>query len=411
MSRFAAAAGHRRNRALGAAAAACALGFAAALAAVTPATAGTHPLSTPRWSISDMVTPTGSSSTFDFSVSCSASQACTAGADELTSGAQYLTVAERWDGHWALQKTPDVAGSTGDEDTVTGVSCPAGSDCVLVGTYETTTDDDIGGLVERWNGSDWTVEDGPAPAGAEDVDLNGVTCSSAGDCTAVGEYNPTSGGQIALAARSDGSGWQVQTVKDPKGSDVAQLHGVSCPAAKVCTAVGTYAKAGGGNYSVAYRWNGSTWKLEKTPNPRHSNDIVLWSVSCASAKACMAVGSDEVTTGTLMFTERWNGSSWALQKVPAPSGSKGSTLVSVDCVSARDCVAVGQNDNRSDAVVPLIERWNGKSWKVAAAPEPAHVTVAYLDGVSCVSASTCVAVGTEDTGEVDYHPFAEIERK
>jgi hypothetical protein len=298
-----------------------------------------------------------------------------------------------------------VPGLFGDSDTVAGVSCGTTAACVLVGTYVTASNDAVA-LVERWDGGGWKVEDGPAPAGTDAVYLNDVACTRPGACTAVGEYNLGSGAQLPLAARSDGAGWQVQDARDPAGSNLAQLHGVSCPAAKACMAVGTYRK-GTGYYSVAYQWAGGSWKDEKPPNPPDSDDITLWSVSCASSADCFAVGSDQVKTGTMAFAERWNGRNWALEKVPAPRGSIGGSLASVDCVSVKDCVAVGEYYGRSAPEFPLIEHWNGRTWAVVPAPDPPHVTTSYLDGVSC-AAATCVATGTYLAGA--WHPFSEIER-
>jgi hypothetical protein len=373
------------------------------------ALAGPHSGGKSTWSIATMVAPKGAADTYITGVSCSAAAACTAFGDEPVPGGHYLTVAERWDGHWALQKTPGRAGEFGDQDLVTGGSCPASNGCVLVGHY-TNQAGQVAALVERWEDGTWKVADAPAPNGAEATLLNGVACSSTDDCSTVGEYIlSSSGNAIALAARSRDSGWQLQEVPSPSGSTVVDLHGVSCPAARACTAVGVYLHAGG-YYSVAYQWNGRSWVHEKTPNPPHSNDVTLWSVSCPAAKDCLAVGSGQVTARTVPFAERWNGKSWAMVKVLAPSGSKGGALVSVDCISARDCVAAGENFSRSGIAVPLIEQWNGRGWTAASAPDPAHATGAEIEGVSCVSPTACVTAGSYNAGEADYRPFSEIER-
>jgi hypothetical protein len=59
----------------------------------------------------------------------------------------------------------------------------------------------------------------------------------------------------------------------------------------------------------------------------------------------------------------------------------------VSCISASWCVAVGQTFNGNTA---LVEHWDGTSWTITAAPNPG---IAALLSVSCTSPSSCVADG------------------
>ncbi|MGH3421717.1 MAG: hypothetical protein ACRDOD_19245, partial [Streptosporangiaceae bacterium] len=56
-------------------------------------------------------------------------------------------------------------------------------------------------LAEGWNGSKWAVQRTVRPAGTVDSFLNGVSCTSAADCTAAGNYVNTAPSQVALAER------------------------------------------------------------------------------------------------------------------------------------------------------------------------------------------------------------------
>jgi hypothetical protein len=47
---------------------------------------------------------------------------------------------------------------------------------------------DVVTLAERWNGTSWKTQTTPNPAGAGYSQLNGVSCTSASACTAVGYY-------------------------------------------------------------------------------------------------------------------------------------------------------------------------------------------------------------------------------
>jgi hypothetical protein len=65
------------------------------------------------------------------------------------------------------------------------VSCPAASTtCVAVGDYVAGSNDKT--LVERWNGTSWSVTASPNPSTS--AQLAGVSCSTATACDAVGDY-------------------------------------------------------------------------------------------------------------------------------------------------------------------------------------------------------------------------------
>ena len=83
---------------------------------------------------------------------------------------------------------------------------------------------------------------------------------------------------------------------------------------------------------------------------------ILEGVSCSSAKACTAVGSNG---GEATLAERWNGTKWALQHAPNPSDAGASPLHGVSCSSATACTAVGPYvKKKSGAELTLAERYS-----------------------------------------------------
>ena len=83
--------------------------------------------------------------------------------------------------------------------------------------------------------------------------------------------------------------------------------------------------------------------------------------------------------------------------VPSPNaGTSLDALLSVSCVSASDCVAVGRTSTGS-AVETLVMVWDGSVWSIVTSPN-AGTSDDELLSVSCVSASDCVAVGFTNTG-------------
>src|SRR5438132_9152190 len=112
----------------------------------------------------------------------------------------------------------------------------------------------------------------------------------------------------------------------------------------------------------------AVWTIQSTPNP-----IVptggFSGVACTSTSACTAVGDYSASSNeTHTLAERWNGTSWAIQATPNPSGAQGSGLSGVACASTSACTAVGHYTNNSGVIVTLAERWNGSSWAIQSAP-------------------------------------------
>jgi hypothetical protein len=64
----------------------------------------------------------------------------------------------------------------------------------------------------------------------------------------------------------------------------------------------------------------------------------------------------------------WNGKAWAVTSVPAPGKGKGSLFNGVTCLTASSCVAVGQlGPAVSTNGTGLSSSWNGKNWRLVAA--------------------------------------------
>jgi hypothetical protein len=94
------------------------------------------------------------------------------------------------------------------------------------------------------------------------------------------------GGSTGVIERWDGSSWEVQQTL-PASSG---LSSVSCVSSTACTAVGR----GGSSGYLAERWDGTSWSEQPTPGPNPLSIIfprAFSDVDCSSDAACMAVGS------------------------------------------------------------------------------------------------------------------------
>jgi hypothetical protein len=248
-----------------------------------------------------------------------------------------------------------------------------------------------------------TRADAPGAASAKPADeFLAVSCPAGKMCIAVGESSFSTTGTM-LAERWNGHKWSVTRLVHPPGATNSFLTGVSCTSARACTAVGVDYVPGTGTGPLAERWNGSRWALEVTPSPGNSG-VPLAAVSCGSATSCTAVGYYDF--GSLGFTsstlaEHWNGHRWAAQSLPS-AGDLGGDLSAVSCPSRLTCTAAGYYNGTSDegpGTAPLAMRRSSGNWVVEPAPGDADENVTSgLTGVSCPTVSTCTAVGENAGG-------------
>jgi hypothetical protein len=146
-------------------------------------------------------TPASSDGALD-GVSCSSTSDCVAAG----SGGNMFAIAQVWNGTaWAnaLPAKPSGASIT----VLKSVSCPAGgSACESVGAKEISSGERA--LAERWNGSAWSVQSTGTVSGTTFSTLDAVTCTSASNCWATGELD-TSSARDVLIEKWNGTSWSV----------------------------------------------------------------------------------------------------------------------------------------------------------------------------------------------------------
>ncbi len=263
------------------------------------------------------------------------------------------------------------------------IACSAATNCVAVGTAQTAFG--WAPAAERWNGSTWSVTPAPMPAGVATAELTGVACPSTTRCISVGDASADSSHTQPIAVIWDGTRWTLQTAPKPAGVAQSVLHSVSCPTTTMCIAVGSASSS----HTLIERWNGTSWSIQSGA-ALPSGASALVGVTCRTTADCFATGS----YGSGPLIEHWNGSIWKTQNAPNPKPQKGASLDGVTCTSATNCVAVGSaHPLGRGGRATLVEHWNGTSWTVQPSPSTGTVVDA-LASVSCVSASDCTAVGT-----------------
>jgi hypothetical protein len=248
------------------------------------------------------------------SVSCASATSCLAVGENLTGDG--LARAERWNGKQWVALSP---ASPSNSTTVglDSVSCSAAATCMVVGFY------DLGGdeltLAESWNGKKWAIDE--TPGGAEAA-FRSVSCASASACMAVGSSATTGSSQVAFAAAWNGKVWTASDAKAPAGRVTPELDGVSCTSAAACIAVGMTSQNTIVNPTeapLAETWNGKAWTLVD-PAASTSGSQVLSAVGVTGHSTAIAVGNAEnVITGEQQtLAERWGGSAWTELATPNP---------------------------------------------------------------------------------------------
>ena len=121
---------------------------------------------------------------------------------------------------------------------------------------------------------------------------------------------------------------------------------------------------------------------------RHSHAAVRARALCALAVAAALALAAAGTSAA---------ATWSVQTgARTPTGF----LVGVSCATATSCVAVGSTNFAP--VAAIAESWNGTSWSATTTAVPTGATITDLLAVSCASERFCVAVGysrVEATGE------------
>ena len=239
----------------------------------------------------------------------------------------------------------------------------------------------------------WSIVTSPNSGTAEN-DLYGVTCVSASDCWAVGDYYNNFVDQT-LIEHWNGISWSVVVPSPNFGTVNNHLYGVACASTSNCWAVSDITMPAPASYR--HSSSGGT-------GPRGQSLRLLTIARRETGSICRDMHFDIKLLGRRVHVngrgvlqtliEQWNGTSWSI--VSAPSFAANSTLSGVTCASASDCWAVGDySPGRT-----LAEHWDGASWSIISSPN--FGSGVNLSGVACASASDCWTVGNYFAGYPQY---------
>lgn len=343
------------------------------------------------WQSSTVALPAGASSTpwpELASISCGSPGNCAAvGAYEIPTFAKPLLVTES-NGTWlagAEPQPPANAATSSDRNistpgnTLSLVACASAGNCTAVGTYTDTNavsgeypwvlTETVGhwaaGVAARLPADASSYGD-PTRGAAPFFGFDGLSCPSAGDCTAVGGYLGNGDVELGLILTERDGTWSrgvraplpPHAVPNSEPNELnSPLASISCAAPNDCAAVGSYVlKVNGTPHGLLLTERGGTWKataLALPPRAKAPGGVFLSSVACPSHGNCVATGYYAGQGRTHGFFVRERGGKWgravnaALPANAAPARNQHTFLPSVSCASASRCTAVGSYTNRS----------------------------------------------------------------
>jgi len=191
--------------------------------------------------------------------------------------------------------------------------------------------------------------------------------------------------ECAAAGGPAGEHWSLTTAANPPGLESGALSSASCSPEGSCMVVGWYqGTTTGGAGSLAEVLSDGTWSLLPDIDPQ-GTERYLESVSCPGT-SCMAVGLDDDAA----VSEEWNGTSWTAHSIGDEHTSGAPSPRGVSCISASSCTAVGVDGYYQDG---FADTWNGATWSTTLS------TQAFLSGVACstpiAATASCDAVGAD----------------
>jgi hypothetical protein len=237
---------------------------------------------------------------------------------------------------WRVQPSPKVSGD------LVAVAASSSTNAWAVGSASN------GALIEHWNGTAWRIQKSPDLTAR----LAGVSATSPTNAWAVGSYNGKN-----LIEHWNGRAWRVRRSPTPPG---AVLYGVDATSRTNAWAVGWYTKRH--FRTLIEHWNGTSWNVQKSPNDTKNGlvDNQLFAVAATSSNNAWAVGFSDFDAGPggpfPGLIEHWNGTAWKIQKSPS-----GWPLTGVAATSRTNAWAVPSFGH--------IVHWNGNSWKVQKSPK------------------------------------------
>jgi hypothetical protein len=358
----------------------------------------------------------------------------------LGPGASEAFVVNETDGVWTQAEGVSGTLSPGmaDPAVITSISCSSPGNCSAGGWYTDSNDfqqafvvDEIGRV---W-GSGTEVPGTATLNAGGNAQVNVISCSSPGNCAAGGFFAPENGTEAFVVDEADGTWGAAEEVAGSLDQDQdAEIATISCSSASNCVAGGEYGQildnspaepSPDGQQAFIVSETNGTWNVaEEVPGTAALNKgymAQITGISCSTNGNCTAGGIYYITESSLWsaraFVVTETNGVWAnAQGVPGTTKNifkeSSNWLYAVSCSSAGNCsaggfdtiavkvVARGREEYYSSTAPYVVNETNGR-WGNALAvfktPAIDEVTSLGIDTISCSADGACGAGGAYDS--------------
>ena len=345
---------------------------------------------------------------------------------------------------WSIVST-STAGTfqqvTTDTEILHGVSCLSATFCAAVG-QEIGASYSLVSVIGGTGG--WQVVPPQIPGDLNTtISLLGVSCyvsGTANDCIAAGQYNDNPNNDSLVEIYTGGSGGGTTGPGSLTGVSGTGSGAGGSGNSTVSVAIGNFKNTGGYSQIMTTNWTqGTGWSTTVTTcsGCSASTSYFVNSISCIgngnSSDFCMAVGyscpdiqnvcASENSSGTpiafLCTSSCGNGGVFTSTSPAPPTAGTNGYLEGVSCVTATFCIAVGKyNSGNVNLNSTLVDKWGVDSGPCSGACQWVSTPLAsysylpgsqdnVLHGVSCFATSFCKAVGEATTGATGTIALAE----
>jgi hypothetical protein len=251
-------------------------------------------------------------------------------------------------------------------------------------------------------------------------DVSSVSCASAGNCAAGGQYSPSAGEIQAFVVSEKNGAWgqaeEVPGLGALNQGHLAQVDSVSCPSAGNCAASGSYKSDSMTELAFVVNETNGVWGQAQTVTGSTSGEARV--VSCASAGNCAAGGQYSPSAGEIQafVVDETNGAWGKAETVPGLAtlnrGASADTTA-ISCPAAGACTAVGTYTLDPQHHLVFVAGQTGGTWGTAKEqPGLAALNVGGYAGtttVSCNAAGSCGTGGYYTDASGDAHPYVATE--
>ncbi|HEX6527094.1 MAG TPA: PQQ-binding-like beta-propeller repeat protein [Streptosporangiaceae bacterium] len=300
------------------------------------------------------------------SVSCATAGNCSAGGKyEDASHLPQAFVVTETDGTWdtAIEIPGTAALNTGGNAETTSVSCSTAGNCAAGGSYEDASHLPQAFVVTETDGTWDTAIEVPGTAALNtggNAETTSVSCSTAGNCSAGGSYEGASVQREAFVVSETDGKWgtaiEVPGSADLNKSGNAEILSVSCASAGNCAAGGDYEDASFLSQALVVSETDGKWgtaiEVPGTAELNKSGLAEVTSVSCRSAGNCAAGGK---YLDASFHNQAWvvteTGGTWATAiQVPGTAARNLGGIAQTFAVSctAGNCAAGGEYEDAAD---------------------------------------------------------------